>query len=228
MSHSVQRHLEVAPAVYDVEIRRFVPAYEQMLGEVVDALREHLPKDDARIVDLGAGTGGLSGWIAERMPAVRLLLLDADAQMLVRAEERMRPFADRVELRHGFFSDALPSVDAAVASLSLHHVHDREGKVAVYANVHRALPAGGVLVIADATIPADPSLRDPLRKRWASHLIANGDTDEQARARFTQWDLEDRFFGVDEELVMLREGGFASVDVRFRSGPMTVLVARKG
>jgi len=64
MSHSVEQHLAVTAAAYDVEIRRFVPGYDAMLDELVEALRDLLPDGEAasaprppHVLDLGAGTG---------------------------------------------------------------------------------------------------------------------------------------------------------------------------
>jgi tRNA (cmo5U34)-methyltransferase len=225
MSHSVESHLAVAPAIYDVEIRRFVPGYQAMIEEAVAAICEHV-QPDATIVDLGAGTGALSERIALRLPAARLVLVDADRSMLERASERLSAHRSRVEMRHGSFVDPLPRCDAAVASLSLHHLHARKDKCAVYAGIRRALGPGGVLVNADAAVPAGNALREPLMRRWAGHLVSHGDTEEQAFARFAQWAVEDRYFGIDEELEMLRQAGFEEVDVRWRVGPTSVIVAR--
>jgi len=227
MSHSVERHLEVAPDVYDVQIRRFVPGYEEMLEEVAGALLEHLPGGAGRIVDLGAGTGALSQTIAARLPAAQLTLVDVDAAMLAEAEARLAAHRARIELRRASFTDALPECDAAVASLSLHHIHAPNDKSDMYRNVLRALRPGGVFVNADATVPTAPALAEPIRRRWAAHLVEHGDTQAQAFERFAQWATEDRYFGIDEELEMLRQAGFVEIDVRWRVGPSTVIVARR-
>src|SRR5262249_40993996 len=118
----------------------------------------------------------------------------------------------RAALVRGSFFDPLPGCDAAVASLALHHVRTLEDKVALYANVHRALPPGGVLLDADASIPPAPALAERTWRRWEAHLVAGGDTGEQARARFADWAKEDRFFSIDEELSALRAAGFASAE----------------
>jgi tRNA (cmo5U34)-methyltransferase len=227
MGHSVEKHLVVSPAVYDAEIRRFVPGYDAMLDEVIGALEEHLSPGEARVLDLGAGTGALSERIASRFEGVRLVLLDADADMLARAKLRLERESHRIELRKGSFSDPLPSCDIAVASLSLHHVRTRDEKVNTYRRIFDALKPNGVLVNADAAVPASPALSDPLMKRWAKHLVDRGDSEAEAYDRFRQWAEEDRYFGLEEELDMVRSAGFAMVDVRWRSGPISVLVARR-
>jgi hypothetical protein len=77
-------------------------------------------------------------------------------------------------------------------------------------------------------VPAAAALAAPVMARWASHLVReNGDSEAEAYARFASWAREDRYFGVDEELDLLREAGFAEVDVRWRVGGQSVLVARR-
>ncbi len=228
MSHSVQKHLAVTPEVYDEEIRRFVPGYDAMLDEVVGALEEHLPRRAGRVLDLGAGTGALTARIAARLPGLGFTLLDADAAMLALAAERLAPIRARLEFREGSFSQELPACDAAVASLALHHLHARNEKCDAYRNILRSLPPGGVLVNADAALPASAALAEPLRRRWAAHLIERGDSESQAFARFAQWDAEDTYYSIQDELEMLSEAGFAQIDVRWRLGPITVIVARRG
>jgi tRNA (cmo5U34)-methyltransferase len=225
MSHSVERHLAVTPAGYDTEIRRYIPGYEAMLDEAAGALRDHLGADTrGHVVDLGAGTGALSERIAARLPGARLTLLDADPAMLRQAEQRIAPLRDRVALVEGPF-DALPPCDAAVASLALHHLRDPGEKRAAYRAIHAALTPGGPLVIADGMLPESGPFAEPIRRRWAEHLCAHGFTEAAARAKFVEWAREDRHFPIDEELAALRESGFAAVDVRWRLGPMAVLVA---
>jgi tRNA (cmo5U34)-methyltransferase len=229
MSHSVERHLEVSPAAYDVQIRRFIPGYEAMLDEVVGALAEHLPDGGARgrVVDLGAGTGALAARIAAAFPGLDLAVLDVDPDMLAQAEARFAALDRRVTRHRGSFAEPLPPADAYVASLALHHVHERDAKRSVYRNIHDALPPGGVLVNADAAVPAVEALRRPMMARWAAHLVAHGDTEAQAYARFAQWAEEDRYFTLDEELDFLRAAGFTQIDVRWRLCANAVFVARR-
>jgi tRNA (cmo5U34)-methyltransferase len=227
MTHSVERHLAVSPDIYDAEIRRFVLGYEAMLDEVVETIvRLKSAEAPLSILDLGAGTGALSARIAARLTKAKLTLLDADAEMLARAKGRLGD-SERFQYEHGSFSGALPRVDLAVASLSLHHVHDPAAKRDVYENVRKAIAPGGFLVSADATIPRDRGLADAAYARWAAHLVASGDTKEQAFGRFADWAKEDRYFSIEEELDMIRRAGFASAEIVWRLGPSTVLFAAR-
>jgi ubiquinone/menaquinone biosynthesis C-methylase UbiE len=224
MGHSVALHLDVSPANYDVAIRRFIPGYDAMLDEAAEAVAEHV-KPTAHLVDLGAGTGSLTERIATRLPEARLTLLDADLGMLAQATVRLARMRERLSFKPGSFTAPLPACDGAVAAFSLHHVHDAIDKRALYCNIADAVAPGGVLVVADAMLPDSGPLAEPLRRRWAAHLVANGHSEAEALARFADWALEDRYFSVDEEMAAIKAAGFVAVDVRWRLGPCAVVVA---
>ena len=225
-THSVERHLSVAPSAYDHEIRRFIPGYDQMLDEVAGALADlYGDGAGAQLLDLGGGTGALTERVAARLPAARFVVVDVDAAMLAQAAVRLAPLGGRVTLREGSFRAPLPPSRAAMATLALHHVHEPAAKRATYRTIAEALAPGGALVIGDAFVAERGPLHDAIYRRWTEHLCAHGHREEEARARFVEWAREDSFFPLADELRALAESGFGEVDVRWRLGPMAVVVA---
>src|SRR5689334_19055201 len=117
--HSVERHLGLKVEDYDREIRRLVPHYDELVAEGMVLLRG-LVAPDARVLDLGSGTGRLAAAVLEGVPGATVVLLDVDAKMLDQARLRLASAADRVTFAHASFFDPLPRCDAVVACLSLH------------------------------------------------------------------------------------------------------------
>jgi predicted RNA methylase len=58
-THSVKRHLQVDAEGYDVEIRRLIPDYDEMIATGVEVLASLVPVE-GHVLDLGGGTGALS------------------------------------------------------------------------------------------------------------------------------------------------------------------------
>src|SRR6185436_7231778 len=117
--HRVAGHLGIAADDYDTTIRRLIPNYERMIATIVHWLDGHVPSDGL-VVDLGAGTGGLSAAILDALPDVRVQLVDVDPNMLEVAAVRCAAHEGRYELRHARFEDQLPECHGIVASLALH------------------------------------------------------------------------------------------------------------
>src|SRR5437879_4222391 len=84
--HSVQRHLGMAATDYDHLIRTLIPGYEEMLSTINWWLSE-ISLPDAKIVELGCGTGALAHTVLTNLPNVRLEIWDIDPQMLAVARE---------------------------------------------------------------------------------------------------------------------------------------------
>jgi tRNA (cmo5U34)-methyltransferase len=209
---------------YDVAIRRFIPFYDEMLATGVELLAALAPPD-ARVLDLGGGTGALSAAVLAGLPEARVTLIDVDPAMLAQAGDRLARFAGRVELREGSFFDPLPEADAVVASLALHHVHDLEAKTDLYRAIRSALVPGGALINLDAAITEGDRLNALTFDRWASHMGEHGIAEPEARGHFAAWAGEDRYFPLDEELAALRRAGFGEVDCVWRRGPQAVCCA---
>ena len=223
MSHSVRRHLRVEIDAYDKIIRAFVPAYEEMLARAADAVAEIKPE---KVVDLGAGTGALAQAVLRRCEGVHVELIDADAEMLAQARERLAPFAARVQYTVRAFQGPLPACDAVVASLALHHVPTLAEKRTIFSAIHAALRPGGIFVNADATMPPDPAARRAEYEAWAAHLVSCGIAEEAAYSHFAEWADEDTYFSVEDELAALTDAGFDAACL-WRVVPVTVIRAAR-
>ena len=223
MSHSVRRHLRVEIDAYDKIIRAFVPAYEEMLACAADAVAEIAPK---KVIDLGAGTGALAQAVLRRCEGAKVELIDADAEMLQQARERLAPFAGRVQYTVRAFQGPLPTCDAVVASLALHHVPTMAEKRTIFGAIYAALRPGGIFVNADATMPPDPSARQAEYEAWAAHLVSCGIAEECAYSHFEEWADEDTYFPVEDELAALTDAGFDAACL-WRVVPVTVIKAAK-
>jgi tRNA (cmo5U34)-methyltransferase len=211
---------------YDVEIRRFIPHYDDMLATGVELLAALAPAD-AHVVDLGAGTGALSAAVLGGLPGARVTLLDVDTTMLDEARRRLEPFNGRADFREASFLDPLPAADAVVASLALHHVHDLGAKTDLYRSINDALAPGGVFLNLDAAITEGERLNALAFDRWAARMTEHAMTDAEARGHFAAWASEDRYFPLDEELAALRRAGFGEVECFWRRGSSAICCGLK-
>jgi tRNA (cmo5U34)-methyltransferase len=224
--HRVAGHLGVAASDYDHTIRTFIPNYERMITTVVNWLAGHVPPQGL-VVDLGAGTGGLSFAILEALPDVRLELVDIDPDMLEIAAERCSRYNGRYELRHARFQDQLPRCHAVVASLALHHVATHSEKRELYSGILAALEPGGLVVVADALVHPDGPERQRMLEGLYAHMERSGITPGEARAHFAEWQEEDYYVSLPDELGLIAAAGFRRPDCFWRDGVIAVYGAFK-
>jgi ubiquinone/menaquinone biosynthesis C-methylase UbiE len=140
-AHAAQRYFNRWAKRYDRSpAQRWFRENHRLVMETVD------PPSDARIVDLGCGTGQLATSLAEHVPRGGVLGLDPAEQMIRVASKRKAP-----NLRFVVgSSDAIPadarSFDVAVSTISFHH-WTQPGKS--LEEIARVLAPGGRLFILD-------------------------------------------------------------------------------
>jgi tRNA (cmo5U34)-methyltransferase len=107
-----------------------------------------------RLLELGTGTGESALRVLPHHPGASLVGIDASADMLRVARDRL-PDAD---LRVGRLQDALPDgpFDLVFSVLAIHHLDERR-KAAVFRRVAAVLEPGGRFVIGDVVVPDDPA-----------------------------------------------------------------------
>jgi trans-aconitate methyltransferase len=213
-------HLGISLAEYDARIRTFIPFYEEILDVAADAVASLIHTRRPRIVDLGIGTGALLEVVLRRVPSARVVGVDEDEGMLAAAVNRL---GARLRITPGSFERAeLPTCDAFVASLALHHIPTPAARLRVFRRLHRHLSADGVIVIADCYPASSPRLRVADRAMWLRHLEATY-TPAQARGYLRAWAKEDYYVPLVDELALVRRAGFVA-DVYGRRGPFAVVV----
>jgi tRNA (cmo5U34)-methyltransferase len=117
----------------------------------------------ARLLELGTGTGETALRVLARHPGAALTGIDASADMLAVARERLAAAAARAghpapDLRVSRLEDPLPDgpFDLVFSVLAIHHL-DGAGKADLFRRVAAVLEPGGRFVIGDVVVPEDPA-----------------------------------------------------------------------
>src|SRR5581483_5013653 len=139
---------------YTDEIRSDIPAYDAFQDSVARATGDG---GHGRILDLGTGTGETARRVLARHPNALLVGVDENEGMLAVAGSQLPD--ERVSLRVGRIEEPLPAgpFDLVTTALCVHHL-DGVGKADLFRRVHEALVPGGLFVLGDVVVPADPSL----------------------------------------------------------------------
>ena len=145
---------------YDIHLERRMPLVLPMLDEMVLALP---PLEPGTVVcDLACGTGNAAFTVLEAYPAVHVVLLDADADLLAIAADKVNTLTADVETLQATLTadgEPLPNgpYDVVVASLALHAIigHDVDRAEAetryelLFRSIREALAPGGHLIVGD-------------------------------------------------------------------------------
>jgi tRNA (cmo5U34)-methyltransferase len=207
---------------YNAARRRLIPPFQSFYGTAVRAvsLGAAAPR---RVLDLGAGTGLLSGFVRAAHPRAELTLIDGSARMLEQARELLG--ADGVEYLQADLGDALPAGpwDAVISALAIHHLEDAE-KRNLFVRVREALAPGGVFVNAEQV--SGPSERfSSLYATWQEESARTAGSDDAEWAGALERMTHDRCASAEDQLTWLREAGFPEADCLFKDHRFAVMVA---
>lgn len=195
---------------YDQSRRQLLPCFDELYGA---ALRL-LPDDRARplrVLDIGAGTGLLSGLIAAACPRAELTLVDIAADMLQKAAERLRAEAGRVRILQADMTElaALGPFDLVVSSLAIHHLDDPQ-KRALFGQIYAMLVDGGRFVHVEQVLGPTPAIEARYQRIWLDEVRARGVAEADLAAALERM-AQDRAAPLADQLSWLAEAGFAGV-----------------
>ena len=222
--HSVERHLRVDAEGYDVQIRRFIPYYDDMIATGVELLAALAPAD-GHVLDLGGGTGALSSAVlggASGRPRDRARRRPGDAW---RGPTPAGGFGDRVSFREGSFLDPLPPPTPSWPRWRCTTSTTCGRRRALSRDSRRRSPRRGPLLNLDAAVTEDSRLNRLVFDRMAARMGDHGIGDAEARAPFAAWAGEDRYFPLEAEMDALREAGFDEVECFWRRGLSSIICA---
>ncbi len=146
---------------YDLYQHAVVPGYRDMLDLVAGACKRYLPQE-AKLIDLGCGTGNASLAVLKKIPSARIYLLDGSGRMVRVAEEKISrahpeailgcKVADlaKSDWDEGIEGEGLNGngYDAIVSTLVLEHLPFDRYQSAI-AKCYRLLMPGGWLLAAE-------------------------------------------------------------------------------
>jgi tRNA (cmo5U34)-methyltransferase len=223
MADSAPEIFDRHAADYDAVRRRLIPPFDAFYGTAVGAL-DLIGAPPTRILDLGAGTGLLSRFVADAQPQARLTLLDGAPAML---EQARATLGDRAQYVVADLADPLPDGAwcAIVSALAIHHLEPDE-QAALLGRVHDALAPGGIFVNAEQVEGPTPALAEIYAAWHHRRLLEAGGTEAEWQGAVERM-RADRRVPVATFLGWLRDAGFADVDCLFKDHRFAVLVGRK-
>jgi tRNA (cmo5U34)-methyltransferase len=186
-------------------------------------------------VDLGAGTGAAARIILDHYAAAHAILADFSPQMMAQGETDLKPYKGRytyVEFdltAADAWPDGIPDpVDAAISSLSVHHLNDAR-KQTLFAEILIHLAPGGWYLNYDPVAPPDTIVEEA----W---LRAGDRQDPTAAANRANRTHEEQFryenhvrhmIPLDPQVGFLRAAGFEGVDVFWKNLDFVIYGGRR-
>jgi tRNA (cmo5U34)-methyltransferase len=197
---------------YAERAMKLVPGLMDMQRMAAVLLAERAPST-ARILVVGAGGGVELKTFADAHHGWRFDGVDPSAPMLAMARTTLGPLASRVALHEGTV-DVAPEgpFDGATRLLTLHFIAPDERRRTLR-EIHRRLKPGAPLVVMHISFDQEGGARDAWLSRYAAFAIANGVDPEKARTAAATIHELLPILSPEQDEALLREAGFADVNV---------------
>lgn len=181
--------------------------------EIASLIKSSRP--DFKLLDLGCGTGLELEPLFKKYPDMRVTGIDLSAELLERLRSK---FPDKaMNLICGSYFDAAfdGEFDVVLSTYSLHHFIESE-KIRLYKKIRAALAPGGIFLLGDFTVSTQ-ELQDEFYAYYLRIRKENGIPDGE----FFHLDIP---FTTENEIRMLREAGFRSVEIVCQTEKASVII----
>ncbi|MGA2933731.1 MAG: methyltransferase domain-containing protein [Methanomicrobiales archaeon] len=223
--HGVKETFDAIASHYDEQRGWIIPDIQGFYGAAVWAAA--LPVKKPSILDVGAGTGLLSGLLLEAYPRASITLMDISEKMIEVARSR---FAGREGVRFAAadyrHEDLGGPFDAICSALSIHHL-ERDEKRDLYRKVFSALRPGGVFVNADQVKGETPRQHRRNLAYWDDFVLRGPLEPEEIQAMFGRRKALDRMEKLSVQMGWLEGIGFIDVDVVYKNRSFSVFTGRR-
>jgi len=205
-------------------MNRLIPEYEmgqRFLCELIPFVKEQVIK----VLDLGAGTGGLSELVLKMYPSSTVHAFDLTEEMLAICKERLGEYKDRLTVQQGDYKrDSFGSgYDVILAGLTLHHLSDAERRY-VFKKLYSSLNEGGIYLAREIVLDEDPFITEWHYALWREFMKANGEDDAFWYQKHCE---KDHPVSIENQLSWLENAEFKHTACHWRYWNFAIVSGRK-
>ena len=210
------------PEVYDNVVRQIMPFYDTIQSETVDLVRTLKP-EVKQWLDTGCGTGNLVEIALRFFPDTNFVLTDPTELMLKRAVDRLQVFPEkRVRFLPSTPSEGLLSYEnvlkpQVITAILCHHYFNKQQRRTATDVCYQLLEADGVFISVENIMPDSLQGTQLGLERWKRFQIEHGRESVMAEKHTKRFNSEYFPITVKEHLELLKETGFQTVELFWRS-----------
>lgn len=202
---------------YDATRKILIPCFDDFYGIAINTIPFQTDQP-IKVLDLGAGTGIMAGFVASQFPNASIDLMDVAEKMLFEAKKRLECYPNDFRFLVSDYSKegALENhYDVIMSSLSIHHLSDPE-KQDLFKTIYTHLNRGGIFINADQVSGDTKNIDEIYRKTWIKQIKENGISEEEMNQAFERMQ-EDQMSPLMPQLSWLTYAGFSTVNCWYKN-----------
>lgn len=201
-----------------------------LMMDLITASAVAVTPNPRALLDIGCGAGNNTLKMLQQVNPMECDLVDLSAPMLKRAQQRVAAATKGgVRVYHGDFRGMdLPAghYDVIIAAAVLHHLRDDNDWRATFKKIFALTAPGGSVWITDFVSHGHAQIQELMWRRYGEYLQSFSNADYQQKI-FSVIEKEDTPRPVHTQLEMLKEVGFASVEILHKNSVFAAFGATK-
>lgn len=213
-------------SVFDDMLNRSIPFYEDQVKLIAHFASLFL-QDGGRVYDLGSSTGNVLFALSSLAPKAECIGLDNSSAMIERARLKSNAYGGSVRFEEAdFLSYKLLDSQVVIANYTMQFVRPMQREKMIE-KVFKSLKSGGVFLMGEKMISAEKTLDRAMIEHYYSYkslqgyskleIVQKREALENVLIPYTQ----------EENFTMLKNAGFAHIEILFKWVNFALLIARK-
>lgn len=205
-------------SIYDSEIRKTIPFYDQFHDETTRLIRTSGIKPKVWL-DTGCGTGNLAVKAAKLFPETKFVLSDPSESMLSESKKKL-PAGDRVvylapaETQDIDLKNESPDV---ITAIQAHHYMDKDKRLNATKKCYDLLKQEGMFITFENVSPTTARGIELGKKQWLDFQMSAGKDTEEAEKHIRRFGNEYFPITVEDHFFLYRVCGFRVVELLWYS-----------
>lgn len=211
---------------YDRDILNTIPYYDEVYNQIADAVSTAFINKAVSWLDIGCGTGKMAKVAFEQCNVEQMICIDNSASMLKAARQKIG-FSGVEFLNLPIEEINYDSQFDVITSVLVNHYMTYEERRIAVRNCYHALEEEGILITFENFAPCDETMRKLYLERWKKYQYSKGKSIKECEKHLSRYNTEYFPITIQEQIKILRDGGFLSVEIFWCSYMQVGILARK-
>lgn len=211
---------------YDRDILNTIPYYDEVYNQISDAVSVVFSNKAVSWLDVGCGTGKMAEVALEQCNVEKMICIDNSSAMLEVARQKISSsYVEFLKLpMEGIDYDSQFDV---ISSILVNHYLSYEERMIAVRDCYNALKEEGIYITFENFAPCDEAMKNLYLKQWKKYQYSKGKSIKECEKHLSRYNTEYFPITIQEQIKMLRDGGFMSVEIFWCSYMQVGILARK-
>ncbi len=211
---------------YDRDILNTIPYYDEVYNQIADVVSVTFLNKAVSWLDIGCGTGKMAKVVLEQCNVDKMICTDHSSAMLEAARQKIS--SSYVEfLRLPMKEINYDSQFDVITAILVNHYLAYEERMIAVRNCYNSLREKGIYITFENFAPCDETMKKLYLKRWEKYQCNKGKSMKECKKHLSRYNTEYFPITIQEQIRILKECGFMSVEIFLCSYMQVGILARK-